>query len=278
MIKTLKNANVLITGASEGIGLETARQAAKAGARVLMVARNEQKLRDAAARIQGEHRPEVASVDLSDAAALDRFLVDLDQRGFTPDLVVNNAGHGASGGFTDADWPKLDAMVRLNVNALARITYWAARKMRTQKRGSIVNLSAAVATRPTPYFAAYAATKAFVTSLSVAVHAELGGTGVSISAVHPPAVKTSFAEPGKADLKSTLVLKLFPAVSPASVARCVLRLARSGRRTAVVGPIAAIIMATAPIMPRGLDLAFMSLMFKGKRGSTPGASMQSQSA
>lgn len=265
MLKTLKNANVLVTGASEGIGFETARLAAKAGARVLMVARNEQKLRDAAARIPGEHRPEIASVDLSDAAALERFLSDLDHRGFTPDLVVNNAGHGASGGFADDNWSKLDAMVRLNVNALTRITYWAARKMRAQKRGSIVNLSAAVATRPTPHFSSYAATKAFVTNLSVAVNSELSGTGVSIGAVHPPAVKTSFAEPGKADLRSTLVLKLFPPVSPASVARCVLRVAKNGRRTAVVGPIAAIIMATAPIMPRGLDLAFMSLMFRGKR-------------
>jgi hypothetical protein len=65
------------------------------------------------------------------------------------------------------------------------------------------------------------------------------------------------------------VLKLFPSVSAATVARTVLRVARTGSRSAVVGPIAAIIMATAPIMPRGFDLAFMSLLFKGRR--TPAA-------
>jgi short-subunit dehydrogenase len=159
----------------------------------------------------------------------------------------------------------LDALLRVNVAALAQLTHWGAVRMKAKGHGAIVNLSAAVATRPTPFFAAYAASKAFVTSLSLAADKELRRHGVTVSAVHPPAVRTSFADAGKADLRSTLVLKLFPSVSAASVARTVLRVARTGRRSVVVGPIAAIIMATAPIMPRGFDLAFMSLLFKGRR-------------
>jgi short-subunit dehydrogenase len=256
---------ILITGATDGIGLEIARQAAGAGAKTILVARDAAKLELVAASLEGGHRPEVAVVDLTDPERIDVFLAALDARGVVPDVLVNNAGHGASGAFVENDWQKLDALLRVNVAATARLTHWGAVRMKARGHGAIVNLSAAVATRPTPFFAAYAASKAFVTSLSVAAAKELRGHGVTVSAVHPPAVRTSFADAGKADLGSTLVLKLFPSVSAAHVARTVLRVARSGQRSAVVGPIAAIIMATAPIIPRGFDLAFMSLLFKGRR-------------
>ncbi len=255
----------LITGASEGIGLETARLAAASGAAVLMVARDAARLREAADSLPGAIRPDIAAVDLSDAASLDAFLAGLDARGYVPDVLVNNAGAGASGAFADADWSKLDAMLRLNVQALARFSHWAARRMRARGRGAIVNLSAAVATRPTPYFAAYAASKAFVTNLSLAMSSELRGFGVHVAAIHPPAVRTSFSGAGKADLSSTLVLKLFPTVGPVTVARAVMSAARRRRRSVIVGPVAGIVMGTAPVMPRGLDLAFMTLLFKGRR-------------
>jgi short-subunit dehydrogenase len=255
----------LVTGASEGIGLEVARLAASSGATVLMVARDPAKLQAAAAALPAANRPETAAVDLADAVALEAFLAGLDARGYVPDVLVNNAGQGASGAFVEADWPKLDRMLRVNMHALARLTHWAAKGMKARGSGAIVNLSAAVATRPTPYFAAYAATKAFVNNLSQAIDKELRGHGVTVSAIHPPAVRTSFADAAKADLKTTLVLKLFPTVSATTVARAVMSAVRGRRRSVIVGPVAGIVMGTAPIMPRSLDLAFMTLLFKGKR-------------
>ena len=255
----------LITGASEGIGLEVARLATAAGAAVLMVARDAAKLQAAANALPGPIRPQIAAVDLADAQALDAFIADLDAHGYMPDVLVNNAGHGASGAFVDADWAKVDAMLRLNMNALARLSHWAARGMKARRSGSIVNLSAAVATRPTPYFAAYAASKAFVTNLSIAMNSELRAHGVSVSAIHPPAVRTSFGTAGKADLKTTLVHKLFPTVGPKTVARAEMSAVRRRRRSVIIGPVAGIVMGTAPILPRGFDLAFMTLLFKGRR-------------
>lgn len=257
----------LITGASEGIGLEVARLAAASGAAVLMVARDAAKLEVAANSLSGAIRPQTAAVDLADAAALEAFIAALDGRGYVPDVLVNNAGHGASGAFVDADWAKIDAMLRLNINALARLSHWAAQGMKARHSGAIVNLSAAVATRPTPYFAAYAASKAFVTNLSIAMSSELRAHGVSVSAIHPPAVRTSFGTAGKADLKSTLVHKLFPTVGPVTVARAVMSAVRRRRRSVIIGPVAGIVMGTAPILPRGFDLAFMTLLFKGKRAA-----------
>ncbi len=257
----------LITGASEGIGLEVARLAAASGAAVLMVARDAAKLEAAANSLPGAIRPQTAAVDLADAQALDTFIAELEACGYMPDVLVNNAGHGASGAFVDADWAKIDAMLRLNMNALARLSHWAARGMKARKSGSIVNLSAAVATRPTPYFAAYAASKAFVTNLSIAMNSELRAHGVSVSAIHPPAVRTSFGTAGKADLKTTLVHKLFPTVGPVTVARAVMSAVRRRRRSVIIGPVAGIVMGTAPILPRGFDLAFMTLLFKGKRAA-----------
>jgi short-subunit dehydrogenase len=257
----------LITGASEGIGLETARLAAADGAAVLMVARDSRRLAAAAATLQGPIRPETAALDLADAEALEAFLGQLDARGYVPDVLVNNAGHGASGAFVDADWTKLDIMLRLNMNTLARLSHWAARGMKARGAGAIVNLSAAVATRPTPYFGAYAASKAFVTNLSLAMSSELKAHGVSVSAIHPPAVRTGFGGAEKADLKTTLVHKLFPTVGPTTVARAVMRAVTGKRRSVIIGPVAGIVMGTAPIMPRGLDLAFMTLLFKGQRAA-----------
>jgi short-subunit dehydrogenase len=257
---------VMITGASDGIGLETARQYVAEGARVLLVSRGTQKLH-AAADSLGES-VEIAAVDLADRAATEAFLRSLDARGFTPDILVNNAGQGVSGPFVESDWSAVASMLEVNMFALARLSHWAAGRMKAVGHGSIVNVSAAVATRPVPWFAAYAASKAFVTNLSQALDYEMKPHGVRASVVHPPAVRTSFADQGKADLRSTLVLKLFPSVPAATVARAVRAAVRRQTRSVIVGPVAAIVMGTAPIMPRVLDLPFMSLLFKSRGAQT----------
>ncbi|HTV95089.1 MAG TPA: SDR family NAD(P)-dependent oxidoreductase [Steroidobacteraceae bacterium] len=254
---------VLITGASEGIGLEVARRYAASGAELLLVARRPEILAHVAHDLGGGIETE--ALDLTDSVALEVFLNRLDAQGYTPDLLINSAGQGLSGDFLGTPWNRLESMLTLNMRAVARLAHWAGGKMRTAGRGAIVNLSAAVATRPVPHFAAYAASKAFVSNLSIALDYELRGSGVRVCAIHPPAVRTRFADAANADLQSTWVLKLFPSVSAETVANAVIKAATHGHRSLIVGPVAALVMGTAPIMPRVLDLPFMSLLFKGRQ-------------
>ena len=259
----------LITGASEGIGLETARLAAQEGAAVLMVSRDRTKLTAAAATVTGAIAPETAAVDLTDPVALDAFIASLDARGYLPRRTGQQCRTGLVGRVRGSRL----ATSRRDAAVERQCAGQAYPLGRTADEGEALRRHrqpfGAVATRPVPFFAAYAASKAFVNNLSQAIHHELKPFGVSVSAVHPPAVRTGFAAPEKADLKSTLVLKLFPTVGPKTVARAVLTAARRRRRSVIIGPVAGIVMGTAPIMPRGMDLAFMSLLFKRERLDRP---------
>lgn len=264
-LRQLAGQTVVVTGATSGIGLQIAKVAASQGAHLILVARDAQRLAAVADSLPGAASVGTEVADLAASTAVDALVSRLEARGVQPDLFVNNAGAGASGTFAAEDWSKVDAMLRLNVLAVARLSHWAARRMQALGRGAIVNLSAAVATRPTPHFAAYAASKSFITNLSQALHQELAGSGVTVTAVHPPAVATRFADVSHADLKSTFVLRLFPAVSATKVAVCALKAGLRGTRSISVGPVAAAIMASAPLVPTGIDLGLMAWLFRHRQ-------------
>lgn len=265
MALNLIDKTVLVTGGASGIGLAFTQLAARSGANVIVIGRNPDALSRAKAELPGI---ETHSVDLADRADLQRLLASLDARGVQVDVLVNNAGAGASGPFIEDDPGKLRAMLDLNIIALTDLTGWAARAMAKRGTGAIINLSAAVATRPVPGFAAYSASKAYVTNLSVALAQELKGTGVTVTAVHPPAVATSFSEAGRADIRSTWVFKLFGPLgpSPVSVAATAFRAAMKGRKVVNSGPLAWAIYRSGFIMPNVLDLPIMAALFR-HRGS-----------
>ena len=197
---------ILITGTSAGIGLETARLAAQRGDAVFMIAVDAVRLQAAAASLGGPTPAEIETVDLTYVVPPLTHCSRSSMRRAMFDVLVNNAGLGLSGAFAEADGSRLDAMLRLNVNALARLTHWAARRMKARRSGAIVNLSAGVATCRVPYFAAYAASKAFVNNLSQALHYGAEAVRRIGLAVHPPAVRTGFAA---ADKASTSGLRWF---------------------------------------------------------------------
>ncbi len=184
------NPVALVTGASVGIGEQFARQLAERGHDVVLVARDAARLEVLAKEIEAASgvRAEVLAADLTDAAQL----ASVEARVRDVDLLVNNAGFGTFGSFHTLDIETETREIDLNVIALVRLTHAAASAMAARGRGAILNVSSLAGFQPGPSNATYGATKAFVTSFTEAVHEELKGTGVSVTALCPGFTHTEF--------------------------------------------------------------------------------------
>jgi short-subunit dehydrogenase len=184
----------IVTGASSGIGAAFARRLARDQMDLCLVARNRDRLDALAAELRRERavEVEVRALDLTDRAALEALAGDVSAR--PPDLLVNNAGFGTVGRFAELDAAEEDREIQLNVAALTRLTHAALPGMLERHQGAVINVSSLAGESPAPYTATYGATKAFVTSLSQALHEELRGTGVKVQALLPGFTRTEFQE------------------------------------------------------------------------------------
>ena len=188
---------VLITGASAGIGREFARQLAPVVNTMVLVARRNDRLEALELELKIVNpRLEVfcRQLDLRDQVELERFCDWLDESGLSIDLLVNNAGLGDRGAFIDSEWPRLQAMLQVNIAALTYLTYRILPSMRKSGCGAILNVSSAAGFLPVPNLAVYAATKAYVTSFSEALRAELRSSNISVTALCPGPVPTEFGD------------------------------------------------------------------------------------
>jgi short-subunit dehydrogenase len=196
----LDGCNALITGASAGIGREFARQLAGRARSVILIARREQKLNELRDELNQQY-PKIAisfrRTDLANLTELNELLEWLDHDRIDVDLLINNAGMGDSGAFATSNPIRNEQMTLVNIVALTTLTRHLLPRMIARGRGGILNVSSSAGFLPIPDFAVYAATKAYVTSLSEALRAELRGTGVSVCALCPGPVHTEFQEVAK---------------------------------------------------------------------------------
>ena len=212
----------LITGASEGLGVEFARIAAREGRNVILTARSQDKL----AVLSDELRSAgvdvvVIPADLNDMAEVERMWSEA-SAGRVIDMLVNNAGLGRNGPFASdkdngADWAREFSSMQVNMSALTRLMKLAIPHMTAAGGGRIMNVSSTAAFLPGPNMAVYHATKAFVLSLSEAVAFELRGTGVTVSALCPGATQTNFFN--EADMHGIRLLKFAPPARADKVAQ-----------------------------------------------------------
>jgi short-subunit dehydrogenase len=188
----------LVTGASSGIGAEIARGLAERGYGITLAARREDRLQELAEELTSEHgvRAETVALDVTDEKARRELVTDLDERGLTVEVLVNNAGFGSGGAFVELDADKEASMVRTNVEALVGMTGVFLPGMIERGRGAILNVASLIAFQPVPFQATYGATKAAVLSFSDALHEEVRSSGVTVTAVCPGPVRTEFGEAG----------------------------------------------------------------------------------
>ena len=194
----------LITGASSGFGVEFARLFARDGFDLVLVARSGAEMEELAQLLDQRFGSTTIVIpkDLSQPHAGSELVDNLHQRGVTIDALVNNAGFAQYGRFVEADPAGLIDMLQVNVVALTELTRALLPGMVERGWGRIVNLGSVGSFAPAPMTGAYAATKAFVLSFSLALTEELKGTGVTVTALCPGPTATGFqARAAMADSK-----------------------------------------------------------------------------
>ncbi len=241
--------SALVTGASSGIGEAMVRHLATAGVPTVVVARREGRLRELAAQDDGI---EVLAADLTDreglAAVAQRIAADGDR---AIDLVVNNAGFGTSGEFHALDPDRLDDEVQLNIAALTRLSRAALGAMVPRRRGWLLNVSSVASFQPAPRLAVYAATKAYVTSLTESLHEEVRGTGVHVTALCPGLTRTEFQQVSNTEHYQSN-FPSFAWLDADDVARAGLDDVARGRALSVPGLVYKGMAAATGMTPRGL--------------------------
>jgi short-subunit dehydrogenase len=235
----------LVTGASSGIGVAIARELARRGHALTLVARDADGLRNVAGEIAREHgvRVEWFPVDLTKASDRDRIPAEVAARGQVVDVLINNAGIGTKGRFHELPVAKEVEMVRINVEAIVALCGAFLPGMVQRGSGRILNVASVSAYMPVPQQATYCASKAFVLTFTEALIIELHGTGVTATALCPGPVKTQFG-----GLIEGLPDALF--VDPARVARLAIDGLEDGRRTVIPGVLNAMNTAMGRLVPR----------------------------
>ena len=185
--------NVLITGASSGIGLAMAKDFANRGANLILTARSEDKLMQLAKDLSGKDiRTHVFIEDISLPNSAQKLFNQVNATELEVDVLVNNAGYGRWGNFDECPMEDYENMVHLNVTSLTELSYLFVDQMVKRGSGGIINIASTAAFFPIPYSAVYAATKAYVLSLSEALNFEYSKKGVHVMAVCPGATESKF--------------------------------------------------------------------------------------
>lgn len=184
--------NILITGATSGIGYQFALLYAKKKSNLILVARDSSKLEEIKADFESEYdiSVDMFSVDLSSTDVTKDFIDNCSSKKI--DIVINNAGVGEYGEFINSDIETLTSLIHLNIISLTQITHYFANKMAVDGGGQILNIASTAAFQPVPTFAVYSATKAYVLSFSEAIHYELKDKSVYVGVLSPGPTTTNF--------------------------------------------------------------------------------------
>ena len=254
----------LITGASVGIGETFARELAARNTDLVLVARSQDKLDKLATQLSSKHQVKTLVIvqDLTEPNAGKIVFDRVQAEGLTIDLLINNAGFGDYGAFSDRPLDKMLAMVQLNIKAVVELTGLFLPLMQARRDGAIVNLSSIAGFQPIPYMSVYAASKAFVLSFSEALWAENKDLGVKVMAVCPGPTESKFYDRAEFP-ESASVLNSMTMASSQKVVRDSLKALDKQQSNAVVGGFPNQIIVNLPrFIPRDLLVNVVGKQFK----------------
>lgn len=220
-----------VTGASSGIGEAFARELARQGYGVVVIARRKDRLDSLAKELtDAGAEVEVLEADLSTASGVETARARIAQGDI--DMLINNAGFGTNSPFVDLPLERELEEIDLNIRALTQPSHAALQQMRGRKRGTIINVASTGAFQPVPYMATYAGTKAYVLHFSEALHEEAKRFGVTVTCLCPGGTRTEFQ--GVAGVNEASLPKVGWS-TPDAVVKHALNAARAGSAIAVPG-------------------------------------------
>jgi short-subunit dehydrogenase len=241
----------LVTGASAGIGSEIAKVLAQRGHTLVLVARRKDRLTALANELSDQHgvRVETIAADLGKPTPRGKIPGQIEQLGLQVEILINNAGFATGGEpFHEADPERELEQVRVDVEAVVALTSAFLPAMVARGRGAILNVASTAGMQPMPYSAGYAAAKAYVLSFSEAIHQEVRGHGVTVTALAPGPVETDFWQIAGWETSSGKSFeRAVPGtlISPAQAARAAVEGLERGERVVVPGlPIRAAMLAS----------------------------------
>ncbi len=253
-----KMGRVLITGASAGIGAELAREFASHAHDLVLVARSKDKLDALAGELNAAHDTNaiVITADLSTSDQLGSLVEQLQFQNIDIDILVNNAGIIDVGPFADAAPDKLQQLIALNIAAATALISLLLPAMIERKFGRILNVASLAGFQPIPSMAVYAASKAYVLSLTESLAEELRGTGVKVTALCPGLTDTNMVTSIKAQSRTAQWTPSFLISDPRAVARQAYKALMSGQTILVPGLPNQMAAAWSQVTPRWLTRTF----------------------
>ncbi|MBN1634305.1 MAG: SDR family oxidoreductase [Ignavibacteria bacterium] len=242
----------LITGASGGIGFEMARIFAKNNTNLILVARNKNKLDELKNELENQFGVSVYTIgkDLSSRESARELYEETKKQNIPVEYLINNAGFGDFGMFTDTDWDKEERMINLNIKTLTLLTKLCIRDMAERGSGKIMNVASTAAFQPGPLMAVYCSTKSYVLNFSQAINNEVKSRGVTVTALCPGPTESGFQD--ASGMKESKIVTKLKMPSSKTVAEYGYKAMMKGKPVAIHGFINRMLALSVRFMPRNV--------------------------